>query len=149
MYLAKISIYTFRDDVRIYDWYHISRKIPGFPGKILETLKTSIFESVDNLTAHFSTLSRSWCIFKASKNAINEKFCHSVPIDCVVLFLVILALVFLLKQCPVILCGTNAIGPFLTDSRNLYLPTLLERLRCAQRPCWALSLHTKLKKTIT
>ena len=57
-----------------------------------------------------------------------------------VLFLVILALVFLLKQYPETLCGTIAIYPFWPDSRNLYLPILLERLRCAQWPCWAMSL---------
>ena len=46
----KISIYPYWDNTRTFDWYHNSLTFPGFPGKIREILKASIFESVDNLT---------------------------------------------------------------------------------------------------
>ena len=45
-----------------------------------------------------------------------------VPVDFVVFFLIILALVLFLKGCPDTLCGIIAICPFLPDSHNLVLP---------------------------
>ena len=51
-----------------------------------------------------------------------------VTVDCVVFFLVILALVLFLKGCPDILCGTIAICPLWLDSRNLYLPVLVGKV---------------------
>ena len=36
-------------------------------------MKASIFASVDNLTAHFSTLSRSWCIYLCNEWCDEDK----------------------------------------------------------------------------
>ena len=54
--LDKIDIYLYLDKQKI----HQIRKYPcpGYPGEIRKILKKSKFKSVDNLTAHFSTLTR-------------------------------------------------------------------------------------------